>query len=207
MKGKHSILLVCLCTMAILGAGLAPKVDAQAEGGSKVGVVSSQELGKVTKQVTTQVTATVQEVDPGSRTVVLKGAEGKLVSVVAGKDVRNFDQIRVGDRVEVAYTFGVVLQLVKGGGGVRARIESEDASRASKGEKPAGSVAREVTVVADVVGMDPQKQTITLRGPNRTVELQVRDPAQFENIKVGDQVEATFTEAVAISVKETSNGK
>jgi hypothetical protein len=57
-----------------------------------------------------------------------------------------------------------------------------------------------VTIVADVVDINPATQTITLRGPQRTVELKVRDPEQFKLIAKGDQVEATYTEAVAIEV-------
>jgi len=41
---------------------------------------------------------------------------------------------------------------------------------------------------------------VTLKGPQRTVELKVRDPEQFKLIKKGDQVQATYTEAVAIAV-------
>jgi len=58
-----------------------------------------------------------------------------------------------------------------------------------------------VTVIADVIAVDAKKQSVRLRGPQRTVDLKVRDPNQFKLIKVGDQVEATFTEAVAIAVE------
>jgi len=49
--------------------------------------------------------------------------------------------------------------------------------------------------------VNKKQQTVTLRGPKRTVDLKVRDPEQFKLIKVGDQVEATYTEAVAISIE------
>ena len=55
--------------------------------------------------------------------------------------------------------------------------------------------------MADVIAVDPKRSTITLRGPKRTVELKVRDPQQFELVKVGDQVQATYEEAVALSVE------
>ena len=181
-----------------------PSVVAAQQAPTKLGVTSSEELGKVARQIRAEVTATVELLDPGSRSVTLKGPEGNLATVIAGDEVRNFDQLRVGDRVHVIYTEGVVLQLVKSGGGIRTRIESETASRAAKGQKPAGSAVRTTLVVADVVAMDKGKQTITLRGPERTVELHVRSQEQFENIAVGDQVEATFTEATAISVKPAS---
>jgi hypothetical protein len=46
-----------------------------------------------------------------------------------------------------------------------------------------------------------RSQTVRLRGPTRVVDLRVDDPEQFQLVAVGDQVEATFTEAVAISVE------
>lgn len=203
MKWKLlAMVLAPLCTLTFFAAGFVPAAGAQESEASKVGVVTSEELGKVSKQVNTQVIATVEAVDRDTRSVTLKGPEGNLVTVMVGDDVRNFDQIDVGDNVEVRYSLGVVLQLVKGGGGVRTRVENENASRAAKGEKPAGTSVREVLVVADVLSVDRERGTVTLQGPNRVVELQVRNREQLENIEVGDQVEATFTEAVAISVKE-----
>ena len=61
-------------------------------------------------------------------------------------------------------------------------------------------MGRQVTVVADVVAVNEQTKVVTLKGPQRTVELKVRDPEQLKLIKKGDQVEATFTEAMAIAV-------
>jgi hypothetical protein len=61
---------------------------------------------------------------------------------------------------------------------------------------------RQVTVLADVIGVDPKKKTITLRGPKgNVVTLDVHNPDQFKVVKKGDQVEATYTEAVAVSVE------
>jgi len=54
--------------------------------------------------------------------------------------------------------------------------------------------------MAEVVALDPATQTVTLRGPQRTVELKVRDPEQFKRVAKGDRVEATYIEAVAIAV-------
>jgi Cu/Ag efflux protein CusF len=42
---------------------------------------------------------------------------------------------------------------------------------------------------------------VTLKGPNQTVDLKVRDPAQLKLIKVGDQIQAVYTEAVAVGVE------
>jgi hypothetical protein len=37
--------------------------------------------------------------------------------------------------------------------------------------------------------------------------LKVRDPEQFKRIAVGDQIEATYTEAVAVAVNPAADAK
>ena len=55
-------------------------------------------------------------------------------------------------------------------------------------------------VLADVVAVNPRTQTVTLKGPQQTVDLRVPDKKQFQGIKVGDQVQARYTEALAVSI-------
>ena len=57
-------------------------------------------------------------------------------------------------------------------------------------------------IVANVIAVNPKNRTVTLKGPKgNTLDLLVQDPDQFANIKKGDQVEAVYTEALAISVE------
>ncbi|MFM2446665.1 MAG: hypothetical protein RI936_1112, partial [Pseudomonadota bacterium] len=69
------------------------------------------------------------------------------------------------------------------------------------GAAPGAVAGRQVTVIADVIAVDAAKQSVRLQGPKRVVDLKVRDPQQFKAIKVGDQIEGTFTEAVAIALE------
>ena len=46
---------------------------------------------------------------------------------------------------------------------------------AKPGETPGAKGSRKVTVVGDVIDLDPATQTVTLKGPQRTAELKVRD--------------------------------
>jgi hypothetical protein len=174
---------------------------------SEGGAVVTTEPGKGTAAVAVTAAASVEAIDIANRVVTLKGPQGKVFEVVAGPEVRNFDQIKVGDEVRVRYLEAVTLELKKGGGGVRERVESGDAARAKAGEKPGAAEVRRVTVVADVTAVDPKTQTVTLRGPNRTVDLKLKDPKQFALVKVGDQVEATYTEAVAVTVEPVTGAK
>ena len=147
------------------------------------------------------ITATITAIDPKTRAVTLKGPQGNEVVVVAGPEVKNFAQMKAGDQVKVQYVEALTLELKKGGGQPVARTDKEAAKGAKAGESPAGVGGRQVTIIADVVNVDAQNQRVTLRGPNRTVDLKVRDPKQLAMIAKGDQVEAVYTEAIAVAVE------
>ena len=159
------------------------------------------EAGQAAAASVVRITASVEGVDAANRTVTLKGPRGRVVTLPVGLEVQNFDQIKAGDIVVVRYLEALSLELKKSGSGVRERTETQTVAPARPGERPAAAEARQLTVVADVVGVDPKRQLVTLRGPRRTVDVKVRDPNQLKLLKLGDQVEATYTEATAISIE------
>ena len=149
---------------------------------------------------TAKITATITAIDAATRAVTLKGPQGREVVVTAGPEVKNFAQMKVGDKVDVEYIEALTLELKKGGGQAVAKTETAGAAAAKPGAMPGAVVGRQVKVVADVVAVDKDKQMVTLKGPKQTVDLKVADPKQLALIAKGDQVEATYTEAVAIGV-------
>lgn len=149
---------------------------------------------------TIKITATITAIDKATRDVTLKGPQGNEVTVTAGPEVKKFDTLKVGDQVDVQYVEALTLELKKGGGMAVARTTQQGAVGSKPGEAASGAVGRQVTIVADVVGLDPAKQVVTLKGPQRTVDLKVPDPEQFKLIAKGDQVEATYTQALALAV-------
>ena len=108
----------------------------------------------------------------------------------------------MGDIVTVVYVRALALELHKSvnGGALGQPITTEQSVRAKPGERPAGAMERSVNVTANVIAVDQKNKVVTLKGPNRTVELKVNDPAMLKDIKVGNQVDATFTEAIGIEV-------
>lgn len=177
-------------------AAIALPVDAQTGA-----VVAGKGPGMAGVAQTVKLTATITAIDKATRDVTLKGPQGNEVTVTAGPEVKRFDNLKVGDQVDVQYVEALTLELKKGGGMVVARTEQKGAAGAKPGEAPGGAVGRQVTIVADVVATDPAKQVVTLKGPQRTVDLKVPDPEQFKRIAKGDQVEATFTQAFAVAVE------
>jgi hypothetical protein len=68
--------------------------------------------------------------------------------------------------------------------------------------KPKVQETAVVTLRGTVEAIDKEKQTVTLKGPNRSLTLQVRDPKKLDAIKVGDPVVGKYYEALAIEVKK-----
>jgi hypothetical protein len=56
-------------------------------------------------------------------------------------------------------------------------------------------------VLADVMAVNQIDRSVTLRGPEgHLVDLSVPNPEQLKRIKQGDQVQAVYTEALAVKV-------
>ena len=168
------------------------------------GAVVDRQPGKVGIAQAVDVTATISALDAAKREITLKGPDGKEVTMVAGPEVKNYSQLKVGDKVDIQYVEALVLELKKGGGLPVARTDTETMKSAKPGETPSAKGSRKVTVVGDVIALDPATQTVTLKGPQRTADLKVRDKKQFDLISKGDQIEATYTEALAVAVKPSA---
>ena len=187
--------------LAVIAAAFAATAFAQKPEAAG-GTVVASEPGKAAIVRAAAISAQVVAIDKATRTVTLKGPQGNSVDIVAGDEVKNFDQIKLGDFVVARYAQALTLELKKTKVKAGEPTVTEGAARAKPGERPAVAGAREVTAIADVIGVDPKKSTITLKGPRgNVVTLNVQNPDQFKVVKKGDQVEVTYTEALALSVE------
>lgn len=194
---RNSLLLASVVAFATLAF---PALAQQP--GATGGTVVASEPGRAVIAREAKLSAQVVGLDKATRTVTLKGPKGNIVDVVAGDEVKNFDQIRLGDFVVARYIQALTLELQKTKAGVREATEREMAARAQPGERPAGVVGRQVTALADVIDVNPKNKTITLKGPRgNVVTLDVHNQDHFKVVKKGDQVEVVYTEALALSVE------
>jgi hypothetical protein len=149
------------------------------------------------------VTATVESVDQKGRTVLLRGPDGRLVTVTVGPQVRNLAQVKPGDQVGIKYRESLAVAMAKPGEGAQMSVSSA-MSRAKPGERPGGMGTQTVRVQAKITGVDANRNTVSFIGPageERTVE--VADPqmkAFIRTLKTGDIVDVTYTRAVAVAV-------
>jgi hypothetical protein len=153
-------------------------------------------------------TATVMAVDQSTRMVTLKGPKGNSVTFKASDEVRNLAQVKVGDEVKFAYYESLAVRLLKKDEAFPAAGESSAMARAKPGEKPAGVVGTETTVNATITAIDKKAKTATLKGEDgKSVTVTPLRPEKLDEVKVGDRLVITYTEAVAVSVEKTEKKK
>ncbi len=195
MNPKSTLALALIAT-AFAATALAQQPGAAGE------VTVSSEPGKAEAVRQVEISAEVVGIDKAARTMTLKVPKGNVVDVVVGDEVKNFDQIKVGDFVVARYTEALALELRKTQAGAPDVTVRGEATVAKPGERPAVAGSRQITAIANVVAVDKKKSTITLKGPRgNVVTLDVRNPDQFKVVKKGDEVEVTYTEALALSVE------
>jgi len=192
MKYKLSMLVAVLAALPTLSlAQVAPTGTS----------VVMKEKGAVRGAESIVMQGRIIAIDQESRRVTLKGGSGKELSFVAGPEVKNFAQLKVGDIVTLNFIQSLALELKKGGQELRQRVESGETISAQPGQKPMGGESMTVRIIADVTAVNRKTGVVSLRGPQRTLDLKVKDKTMLKDIAVGDQVEATFVEATVISVR------
>lgn len=204
--------LAALTMAAGSGAALAqsaataqPAASAAASSGAPAGTLLQ---GPVVAVQTLSMTGKLTAVDPARRQLEVKGQDGRVATVVAGPQVRNFDKLKLGDQVTMRYTQAQSLAIAKGGvdtdaelGEIRTKVESQSARQAPSGGKPGVSAIEQTVMVANVFRIDRQAGVLTLRGTSgEPVEVKV-DKAALEQIQLDDQIVIGYRQAMAVSVE------
>jgi hypothetical protein len=152
---------------------------------------------------TVQSVSTVQSVNAVDRTVVLRRLDGSVRTVECGPEVRNFDKIKVGDRVVATVAESLALSLMKGDGVPMGAAATTAVVRSPAGAEPGGKIVDTVSFTAKVTRVDIRNRQVTLQtadGDSETVN--VGPDIDLGNISPDDHVGVRATRAFAITVKE-----
>ncbi len=143
----------------------------------------------------------VIKVDAATRTVTLKNQDGET-SIVAGPEVKNFAEIKVGDRFDVVYELAVAIELVKvKNPGVTSEQITTSTATAPQGDKPGMITTNTITATANIESIDTAKNIVSLKGPQGNIfKVKVQNPDLMKDIAVNDQVKVVYTEAIAAVV-------
>ena len=159
---------------------------------------------KVSVAEAVKVTATVEDIDYEKRLIELKGPEGRTETIQVGPEVERLKEIKKGDKVVVQYYQALAAQLNKHGVPDEVTVAAE-AAKAPKNESPRMSARGDVTVTVTIDEVDLENDVVVFTGPRgftRVVAVERPQGKQFiRQLKPGDKVDLTYTEAIAIEVE------
>jgi hypothetical protein len=163
-------------------------------------------LGRV-DAVLVSVTASVQAIDAKTREVTLKGPLGNTVTFTVDKRVKRFDEIKVGDYVTAEYYVSVAAEVREPTAEEKEHplVVLEGAAKAPPGTSPAAGGLRRFKVVTTIEGLDRPTQTVTVKGPlGNYVTARVLDSSRLTEVRIGQTIVVTYTEALAVSLEKAS---
>jgi len=150
-------------------------------------------------------TARVKEVNLRNRQVFLTDAHGNGFAVHVDPRVENLAKVKAGDQVNIGYYEVLAAEVKDPGEGVKGVKIGEGSSITQSGERPAGSVGRSVRATVKVLSVDRDAKRVTFTSPGghvRTVEVKhPRLRNYIKNLGPGDEIELTYTEAIAVTVE------
>ena len=156
----------------------------------------------VTKSQTTRAVATITAIDSTSRLITLKTDKGEEDSFRAGPDMARFNELKVGDKVNVAFTESIVFAVRKPGDTSATATTGDAAVTRGTGARPGGTIAGQIKTTVTVKAIDTKAPSITVQTEDgRTVTRLVQDAKNLQGIKVGDKADITYTQAVLVSVE------
>jgi hypothetical protein len=209
MKTKQfkSIVLMTM-PAALLALTSCSSTEEEAKGGIQSGSTTETVKGVPggTLMNTHQINAKVTSVDSLNRHITIQTEDGKSRVIKAGPEVRNFNQLQVGDRVSATLVEQLVVFMRRpgeAGAALPPAGRQTTVTVAPEGAKPATVMADTIEVTAKVVGMDANSKQASLMFPDGTVRIvKVRPDVDMSKAKIGDEVVIRSTEDLAIKVEK-----
>jgi len=154
------------------------------------------------EQALVEVQAVVIGVDQKHRLLALESDDGGRMVLPVAEEFRDFERARVGDQVVVSYTEAIAWQVKPADEGAPGVSERKTLSNPRPGEAPGGTIESALTITATITAFNPARGTVTLTGPQGTSQtFKAHRPADLEKLQVGDLVDITYSEALAVGVR------
>lgn len=158
----------------------------------------------------TTVVAVVESVDRTTRQILLSGPDGGLLTLTAGPNMQNFDQIKSGDRLYLTFRRAVAVAVTPANVPLAQPAGLTGARLAARGQMPAAAGFVAVSVEVQIDAIDRRAHTVTFTnaaGEQKTVAVQDAALQHFaRKLKPGEHVRLDMMQSVSIKLKpDTGN--
>ena len=142
---------------------------------------------------------TITAIDAKTRHITVRDEKGEVETVVAGPEVQRFNELKVGQRIRTTYYESLVFSAHPAKQAPKPSTATIDIT--SSTGAPGATAATQLVTTVTVTAIDTKTPSITVRTQDGSlVTRTVLDRKNLEGVKVGQQIDITYTEAILIGV-------
>src|SRR5262245_14411660 len=158
----NGMLIVCIGGALAVGLAATPALADEPAG-----------MPSSSRSRTTHETVTVSAIDKSARSLTVKTDAGDTRSIQVPSDVKAFDKLKKGDKIDIDYTESVAIAMLPPG----SKPSSSEKSAMSRTGQGEGMAGKRVTVSAEVLEVDAENNKIVVKGPKGNARVvNVQDP-------------------------------
>lgn len=143
----------------------------------------------------------IESIERETKTVLVKGSDGRITMMRVDGSVPNFAKLEKGNKVTARYTEAMLLSIAPIE--LRAQPSTNDESSGQETEQTPASLPpiEPSRMMAKVTDVDHGASKLTLQAPKgEEIRMNVRDKRVLSDVKKGDEVVATYIDALALSI-------
>jgi hypothetical protein len=146
--------------------------------------------------------AVIDSIDSAQRLITFRDPDGRREMLQAPPEVKRFDELKVGDTLNLTYYYARVYQVQKAGTGVAGPVGTSGADprvTPTGGALPGATITRRLTETVLVKATDLDNRLLTVvRADGQIVKRKVQDPALMKGIVADDRIEVTYSEGLLL---------
>ena len=168
----------------------------------------TQRPGKATASRLATSQATIVGLDRAARTLTVQRQSGETRTLKAGPDVVRFDELAVGDVIQVQYRQDLELEAQPPGAPDVPMSSGATVGRNDRDKAPGAEASAGVQGTVVVTAIDRATRLVSFKEPGgATFEVTAGPTVHLEKLQVGDKLLATYVETVAVNVVKIPGGR
>ena len=157
---------------------------------------------------------TVDAIDKAQRMVTVRDAKGNKDSFHAPPEMQRFDELKVGDKINLTYFQGIAFEVRKRDAAQAAAVGTSGTSEKPVGTSgtaeitrgtgplPSGAITQRRSATVTVKATDLANQLLTVWLPSgRVATHKVQDASLMKGIVADDKIDITYAEGLLIEVE------
>jgi len=147
---------------------------------------------------------TVSKININNRELTLISSDGQTI-FKAPPDLKNFQQVQVGDKVQVSLEIFVTIEKLSKNSAVRSKTLDSSQTSSSESSKPEKTITRKTTIESQILSKNSEEHFVVIKNINDEQEkIQINKASFLRKLKVGDTIRVSYQDQMKAII---SSGK